>query len=139
MHHFDCLQERPIAPSIYPNLNRSAFQPAFKQRSQIKTRQPSYDFAGTTVFLSTIIISPNAMCLPCYPWVDVYLEEEPKPKQKKAEEPGNAILYMDPKSRTLVKLTNTTVSNMVLLCSSCLPALCRTSHGLFRFWKEGGN
>jgi hypothetical protein len=61
------------------------------------------------------------MCLPCWPWADIYLEDEPK-KNK-----GNDILYMDPTSRTLVKLTNTTVSALMV------PKLCFCLYSVFAF------
>src|SRR6266487_5372686 len=47
------------------------------------------------------------MCLPCWPWVDILLEDKPKKKDK-------GIVVWDPVSRSTVKLTNVAVSHCLL-------------------------
>ena len=38
------------------------------------------------------------MCLPCWPWADVYIEEEPKKKKPVGD------LVFDPVSKTVVRI-----------------------------------
>ena len=53
------------------------------------------------------------MCIPCWPWTEVIIEDAPKKKKKQA---AGGILYYDPNARAVVKLTNTPVSIFSFLC-----------------------
>jgi len=56
------------------------------------------------------------MCIPCWPWVDLYFEdEEKKKKKKKKEKKKEGIVVFDPKIQQWVKITGVDVS------FECLP------------------
>jgi hypothetical protein len=48
------------------------------------------------------------MCIPCWPWTDIYLEDEPDKKDK-------GLLVWDPIAKTTVRLTGVMVSLFVFL------------------------
>jgi len=57
------------------------------------------------------------MCIPCWPWTDIYIEDAPKKKKERKED---GVIVYDPIAGTHIKLTGVSqikvVSSYIYFC-----------------------
>lgn len=68
------------------------------------------------------------MCLPCWPWTDIYLEER---EEEKKEDRG--VLAWDPNARSMVRVTgvkSVSIEHFYSIISLFIPAVMEYKRGV---------